>query len=53
MLKMADPTAFQTPDSGEEEEAPPENKEEAVEQQKEKTDEADEFGGYDPKRDGI
>lgn len=54
MLKMADPTAFQTPASGEEEkEAPPENEMDAIEQQKEKADNADEFGGYDPRKDGI
>ena len=53
MLRMADPTAFQTPDSGEEEQAPPKNEMDAIEQQKEKSDNADEFGGYDPKKDGI
>jgi chaperonin GroEL (HSP60 family) len=52
---MADPTAFQTPSSGEEEEeqAPPENEKDAVEQQKEKTDNADEFGGYDPIKEEV
>lgn len=43
MLAMADPTAFNEP----------ENIYEEVESVKEKTDMADEFGGYDPKKDGI
>ena len=48
MLQLADPTAFNTPSSGEEE-----SSENPIEEQKEKTNEADEFGDYDPKKDGI
>ena len=49
MLALADPTAFQTEDKGEE----PKSDQELVMEQEKKTDEADEFGGYDPKTDGL
>ena len=44
----ADPTAFNEP-----REEQVEEEEDALEQQKKAVDEADEFGGYDPIRDGI
>lgn len=44
----ADPTAFNEP-----KEEQVEEEKDAMEQQKENVDEADEFGGYDPIRDGI
>lgn len=55
MMKLSDPTAFQTP-SGEEDfeqEDTPENLKELQEEQRDKTDKADEFGDYDPRKDGI
>lgn len=48
MLQLADPSAFNTPSSGEEE-----SSENPIEEQQEKTNEVDEFGDYDPKKDGI
>lgn len=48
MMALADPTAFQTPTEEE-----PTSEKDQIEKTKEKADEADEFGDYDPKKDGI